>query len=130
MKAADKKTSEIRNAILEVIQDARSWMDIKQIALLSDVSLGKCRILLPQLVAQECIGVKHQSSLRSPDGVTMYAKISIAKREDAQRSDQGEFKCAKSRFTCWPQLLEGKGGRPYIATQNQAKSLAMLARKP
>ena len=118
------------DVILQVIQDARSWLAIKQISLLSNISLGKCRLILPQLEAQGLIGVKHQSSLRTPDGVVMYAKISIATREVTQRNNPSDFKCAKSRFTCWPQLLEGKGGRPYIAAPNQAKSLAMLSRKP
>ena len=118
------------DVILQVIQDARSWLAIKQISLLSNISLGKCRLILPQLEAQGLIGVKHQSSLRTPDGVVMYAKISIATREVTQRNNPSDFKCAKSRFTCWPQLLEGKGGRPYIAAPTQAKSLAMLSRKP
>lgn len=118
------------DVILQVIQDARSWLAIKQISLLSNISLGKCKLILPQLEAQGLIGVKHLSSLSSPDGISMYAKINFAKREEAQRNNPSDFKCAKSRFTCWPQLLEGKGGHPYIAAPNQAKSLAMLSRKP
>lgn len=119
-----------RETLLRIIEESRSWLEIKQITLLSDISLAKCKALLPQLATQGLIATMHKSSPRQPDGTLMYAKLSVAKSYATKRECKSGFEHAKSRFECWPGLLEGKNIRPYHAQPSQLKSLAMLARKP
>jgi hypothetical protein len=115
--------------ILQIINDAATWLDIKQIARLSDISQGRCKVIAEQLLAHDCIASKIKSGPQFPDGVTVYGKKSVAQRELDQQQSADGFRYAKSRFECRPEILEGNATRPYSPTQSQTQKLAMLSRK-
>ena len=116
-------------AVLSVVQDARSWLELRQIALLSEVSMAKCRALLAQMVAKRQITSTIKTSVRHPDGIEMYAKLCMAKCQAEQRQGENGFEIAKSRFELWPGLIDGRTHRVYAAKPNQLHSLAMLSRR-
>lgn len=115
--------------VLSVVQDARSWLELRQIALLSEVSMAKCRALLAQMVAKKQITSTLKTSVRHPDGIEMYAKLCMAKCQAEQRQGENGFEIAKSRFELWPELMDGRTHRVYAAKPNQLHSLAMLSRR-
>ena len=115
--------------VLSVVQDARSWLELRQIALLSEVSMAKCRALLAQMVAKKQITSTLKTSVRHPDGIEMYAKLCMAKCQAEQRQGENGFEIAKSRFELWPELMDGRTHRVYAAKPNQLHALAMLSRR-
>ena len=115
--------------VLSVVQDARSWLELRQIALLTGVSMAKSRALLAQMVAKRQITSKIRTSVRHPDGIEMYAKLCMAKCQAEQRQGENGFEIAKSRFELWPELMDGRTHRVYAAKTNQLHSLAMLSRR-
>ncbi|MBU3602286.1 hypothetical protein [Polynucleobacter sp. AM-25C3] len=116
-------------AVLSVVREARSWLELRQIALLSGVSMAKCRALLAQMVTKKQITSTLKTSVRHPDGIEMYAKLCMAKCQAEQRQRENGFEIAKSRFELWPELMDGRTHRVYAAKPNQLHSLAMLSRR-
>lgn len=116
-------------AVLSVVQDSRSWMELRQIASLSGVSMAKCRALLAHMVPKKLITSTLKTSARHPDGIEMYAKLCMAKCQAEHRQGENGFEIAKSRFELWPELMDGRTHRVYAAKPNQLHSLAMLSRR-
>ena len=114
--------------LLQVINDSRSWLNLKQIATMGDIPISKCKPIIAQLVAKGVVVKKVQTSRQFPEGVTLYAKKSLALKEAEQLKNPSDFKCAKSFFQCHPELLEGKTEPTYSARPSPLQSLAMLAR--
>ena len=115
--------------ILQIINDSATWLEIKQIARISEISQGRCKVVSEQLLAHGYIASKIKSGPQFPDGVTVYGNKRIAQREADQRESASGFRYAKSRFECRPEILEGNATRPYSPTQSQTQKLAMLSRK-
>ena len=121
--------SEEYEFVLMTVRDSQDWIDIKQIARLSGVSLAKCRILLGQMTAQDLIASKHQASAKSPDGLAVYAKKSIASNDPIIPPMNSEFKEAISKFKLWPHLMDGKTHQVYAVPASALPTLAMLSRR-
>lgn len=117
------------DAVSQVVQESRSWIELKQIVSLSGVSLTQCKVILSKLIACGEVGTKVKQSIHSAHPILAYAKRSVVEAEERQRSANSAFKLAKSRFELWPELMDGKTHRVYNATPNQLPPLAMLSRK-
>ena len=112
-------------SIERIMIDSESWLSIKEISHIGELSQSKCKVILNLLIESNIIGAKHVTNLRSPDGVTLYAKISIVAAEIQRRESTAEFKHAISRF----QLKTAHASGSYIASENMNQSLAMLSRR-
>lgn len=117
------------DAVSHVVQDSRTWMDLKQIVSLSGVSLTHCKVILSKLIECGEVSTKTKQSTSSPHAIHLYAKKSIGIAEERQQSANSVFKYAKSRFELRPELLDGKTHQIYAAKPNQLHSLAMLSRR-
>jgi len=117
------------DAVSQVIQESRSWIELKQIVSLSGVSLTHCKAILAKLISCGFVGAKVKQSTHSAHPVMIYAKQSVVEAEERQRSANSAFKHAKSRFQLWPELMDGKAYRPYTASPNALVPLAMLSRQ-
>ena len=115
-------------SVSQVIQESRSWIDLKEIVILSDVPLSSCKVILAQLISSGVVGTKLKQITRSSKPALVYAKRSIVDLEEKQRNSDSAFKYAKSRFQLWPELMDGKTHRIYNVQPNQLLSLAMLTR--
>lgn len=128
-KDSSTKRSVEYEAVLNIVREARSWLEIKQVSLLSEVSIAKCRVLLPQMVAQKQITSILKTNSRHPDGVEMYAKPSMAKCQAKPNKSESGFEIAKSRFQLRPELMDGTTHQVYCAKPLELHSLAMLSRR-
>lgn len=88
----------VNEVLLEAINRCGTWLEAKELARLTGISIAKCKIALPQLVEANQIGVKYQATLRSGDEVPFYAKSSLAKQEALTRNNSQDIRFAKSRF--------------------------------
>ena len=123
-KASISRSPEFESA-RRIMIDSESWLSIKELSHISDLSQSKCKAILSLLIESNIIGTKHISSIRSPDGVTLYAKKCIVAAEAQRRESTAEFKHAISRF----QLKTAHASGGYIASENMNQSLAMLSRR-
>jgi len=122
---ASKPLSPEIESIRRIMIDGESWLSIKELSHISDLSQSKCKTILSFLIEGNIIGTKHVSSIKSPDGVTLYAKKCIVAAEAQRKESTAEFKHAISRF----QLKSAHASGGYIASENMNQSLAMLSRR-
>lgn len=117
------------DAVSQVIEDSRSWIELKHIVSLSGVSYKHCREILQRLIDSEIVGIKPNQDRKITAGEIAYGKRSVVERDAKQRESTSEFKFPKSIFALKPDLLQGKAYRAYEAKPNQAMPLAMLSRR-
>lgn len=109
--------------VLMVVEDSRNWATLSDISTMSAVSRAKCQIVLAQLVQRGKIYAKGEGSK------VIYGNRHVFLREQKAPVPDTEFRYAKPLFEVHPELLSGKGLRPYIAKPFQAQSLAMISRR-
>lgn len=117
------------DSVSQVIEDSRTWIELKHIISLSGVSLKHCREILNRLVASGAVSIKPNQDQKLPAGEVTYGKRRVAERDAKQRENTSEFKFSKSIFALKPELLHGGPHRAYEAKPSQAMSLAMLTRR-
>ena len=117
------------DAVSQVVDDSRSWIELKDIVSLSGVSCKFCKEILGGMVASGLVGLKPNQDPKLPMGQIAYGKRSIVERDAKQRENASEFKLSKSIFALKPELLQGGTYQAYEAKSNQAMSLAMLSRR-
>lgn len=118
------------DAVSQVIEDSRSWIELRHIVSLSGVSLKHCREILAKLVASGIVGIKPNQGQKIAMGEIAYGKRSLVERDARLRESASEFRISKSIFALKPDLLNHGGQHPtYQAKPNQSMTLAMLTRR-
>ena len=117
------------DAVSQVVQESKTWIDLKHISNLSGVPLARCRDILARLIDCGQISKKLKTSVAAPKGTIFYAKTSMALSEETQKNHASEFKHAISRFSSLTGPHDSKFPRAYVKQSNHLQSLAMLYRK-
>jgi hypothetical protein len=123
VKKINPSTREYEDVLL-VIEESRGWVTLSDVATISAVSRAKCQVLLIQLVHSGKVFTKGVGTK------AVYANHRIVSREKKAPIMNTEFRIAKALFEVHPELLSGKGLRPYIAKPYQTQALAMISRRP